>query len=117
MKQNLEQTLKEQIEEKRKLSVQLTKISKCISDKDKNINIITQKINNMQGKKIIVSDHAVVRYLERCTEYDVDNLKNNIIVNNNVRQQINVLGGSGKFTSKDYKLVVNDYIVSTILNK
>jgi hypothetical protein len=68
---------------------------------------------NHETPQIDVSDHALVRYLERAKGLDRDALVAEILTDELVHQ-IAVLGGTGKFVSEGRRIVVVDYTVRTI---
>jgi hypothetical protein len=69
----------------------------------------------MRYKKIEVSDHAIIRYLERIKGVDFEILKKEI-VDDSMMKFINKLGGSGKFPkSDDFEVVVRNYKIITII--
>lgn len=74
----------------------------------------------MNNKKDIdISDHAVIRYLQRVYKFDIDGIKKQIMPEDKI-ELINRLG-DGAFTVSDkvgtYKLIVKGRVVVTILEK
>lgn len=69
-------------------------------------------------RKIGVSDHAVVRYLERVWELDIVKVKQEIVTPS-IRQQIGKAGtNTGIFygrTQKDFKAIIENGTVVTVI--
>lgn len=89
--------------------------------------------------KIIVANHAVIRYVERVLslriistmlkkrseseiiKYIQKSLKLNVrdlrqeIVTKNIRAQINFFKGTGRFPDKKFKVVVENYTIVTVI--
>ncbi len=70
----------------------------------------------MSKSKIVITDHAVVRYLERVIGVDVDALKREI-VNEETAKIINRLKTLKISTPTQAKLVVVDKTVVTVVKK
>lgn len=65
--------------------------------------------------EIKITDHAVIRYLERVKGIDINIIRNQII-KEEIIPHMKILGGSGRFPIKDnYIIVMKDYKVITIL--
>lgn len=63
----------------------------------------------------LVSDHALIRYMERVLGVDFENIKRDI-VSEDVMKILNIVGASGKIPHKDgYILVIKDGTIVTIL--
>ena len=69
--------------------------------------------------KIDISDHAIIRYLQRVYKLDIDGIKRQImpLEKENTIKRV----GDGAYTVKDdvgkYKLIVKGRVVVTILEK
>lgn len=63
--------------------------------------------------EVIITDHAILRFLERTKLIDLNKIKNEIL-NDNVKKTIEILG-SGKFSTNDVILVVKDKVIVTVL--
>lgn len=62
----------------------------------------------------IISEHAILQYLQRVKEVDIEAIKKEIL-NDNVRSMIEKLGKSGRYPNKDFQLVLKDNVVVTII--
>ena len=65
------------------------------------------------NSKPIITEHALIRYMERVKGIDVESMRKEV-VNNKIVDQITRLG-SGTFPCGDYKIVVRDSIIVTVL--
>lgn len=65
-------------------------------------------------KEVIVTDHAVLRYLERVENVDVDLIKKKLLPPS-LENQIKVLG-SGEFAVDGFKVRVRRGVVVTVIN-
>ena len=86
-----------------------------LSRKQTVIRELQQRLDQLTPKEIVVSDHAVLRYIERCGYVDLDAIRESIktapLVN-----AINTLG-NGKFPLHDengLRAVVKDKVIVTI---
>ena len=60
-----------------------------------------------------VSEHAVLRYLERVKGYNIAEVEHAILTPK-VLKMIETLGGTGKFPGDGFTIVMKDYTVTTI---
>lgn len=65
---------------------------------------------------IRVSDHAVLRYLERAKGLDREAIEAEILTDQLVGQ-VRILGGTGHFVSDGRRIICKDYTVKTIYPK
>lgn len=69
------------------------------------------KTNN----ELIVSDHAMLRYLERILEIDLKQIEG-YILSENIKNMASKLGTSGKFPHENgFQVVIKNNIVTTII--
>jgi len=92
------------IKNKQKEINQKSNITRSLNDKIKNLNI---------SEELDVSDHAIVRYLERVKGVNIDEIKKEIL-NDNIVRLIETLGGSGKYPNDNFTIVMKDNMVITI---
>lgn len=79
---NIKHLKKKRSELKVELDSQKQKVAreqKLMSDMEKELLSIDARIESMKINDIEVTDHAIVRYFERVLGYDIDQLKANII--------------------------------------
>lgn len=76
---------------------------------------LQEKLREAKKGKILVTEHAMLRYLERVLEIDMEAVKNNILPEN-IKSQIEVLG-NGKYPVRGkFKVVVKDRMIVTVEN-
>ncbi len=82
-----------------------------ISKLDRDINKLTQR-----NKNIIVSEHAMLRYIERVMGMDMEKLKKQILPDL-TQSQIRALGNGSYPVGKSHRVKVRDNTIITILTK
>ena len=77
---------------------------------------IKQQIELLESdREISVSEHAIIRYLERVKGVDIEILKNEILTDQ-IKNLIETLGGNGTYPSdKGFKALVKDFTITTII--
>ena len=74
----------------------------------------------MESKPIRISDHALVRYMERIKGENFDNIRDDILPEK-VINAIQTLGGKGEYPVQDgeneYMVRIENYTVITIITK
>lgn len=63
---------------------------------------------------IKVSEHAMLRYIERVKGINLDALENEIVTDK-LKTMVDSLGGSGKFPIDECTVVMNNHIIVTII--
>ncbi|WP_367985671.1 hypothetical protein AB1F57_09400 [Streptococcus sp. ZY1909104] len=105
--------LEAQLENLRDRKGQVGKEISLVSSK---LNSVNQRIQALKGRSdLIVSEHAMLRYLERVEQLDVAIL-NRIIAEDEELQSVVKTLGNGIFPVKGrgFKLVIQDNVVETI---
>ncbi|HFI0273885.1 TPA: hypothetical protein ACGO2R_002052 [Streptococcus suis] len=105
--------LEAQLENLRDRKGQVGKEISLVSSK---LNSVNQRIQALKGRSdLIVSEHAMLRYLERVEQLDVAIL-NRIIAEDEELQSVVKNLGNGIFPVKGrgFKLVIKDNVVETI---
>jgi hypothetical protein len=105
------------------------RLSKEINHLIQNVREIESKIKKLKVKKITnnsitITEHAILRYLERVEGIDIERVKKDIVTEE-VLQQIKTLGAGtypvkGKYNTIDkqmFKIRVRDNAVITVLTK
>ena len=89
-------------------------INERLSVAERNLKNTEEELKKLKtGNKIIVSEHAVLRYLERTMELDLKAVENEILTEETLRQYRTL--GNGKYpVSNGCKAVIKDNIVLTI---
>lgn len=90
------------------------RIQKDYNTKRDEITTLNQKIKNIEesNKDIVVSEHDILRYLERVKGIDIEELKKEIITEQ-VENLVNVLGGNGKYPNNNIQLIMKNFTVTT----
>lgn len=89
---------------------------------EERLDIATKRLNEMKkefnelkkNKKMIVSEHAILRYLERTLGLDLKMIENEILTDDVVKQY-KVLGNGKYPMGNGYKAVIKDNVVLTIV--
>ena len=87
------------------------------SNKANQIKIIEKQIKELESvKEIQLSEHAIIRYLERVKGFDMQEIKD-LIITDDLKKQVETLGGNGVFplgnTGKTIRL--KNYTIITII--
>lgn len=98
------QILKEEITFKQKESNQIQQEIKKLELKIENFN---------NSKDTIVSEHAILRYLERVKGLDIKAIEKEIL-SEEVLNLINTLGPNGSYPNNNFKVRLKNNIVTTI---
>lgn len=94
---------------------QLSTIQKGINSKLARIKELEKEFKKLsQNNELIVSEHAILRYLERVKELDLEEVTNSIL-NEKAMELYEKLGNSsGKYPVDGFNLVIKDNVVITI---
>lgn len=97
------------------IKIQISAMQKEYNQKTKEVNNLKKEIAKYQAKgEPIVSEHALLRYLERVEKLDLEEYKN-LILDEEILRQIEILGTSGTFlNSKGFKVVMKNNVVITV---
>lgn len=103
------QKVQEQIAENKRQAKDLQQSINDLVSKDK---ALEQKIQNLKDKDIVITEHAILRYLERSMKLNIDDVKKAILPDV-VKKQIEILGdglfpipdGGGKLRVKNRTIV------------
>jgi hypothetical protein len=97
------------------LKIQISNNQKELSSKlnsIKQINSEIEKLNQQDG--IRVSEHAIVRYLERVKGLDIEQIQSEILTDS-ILKLIEVLGVNGTYPNNGFSVVIRNNTVTTIL--
>ena len=72
----------------------------------------------VNSSNIKVSDHALIRYLERVKGMDLDAIRAEII-DEEIERQVSILGGHGAYLNKDqsYRVRIQDNTAVTVISE
>lgn len=100
------------------LKNQVENIQQELSLANSQMQKIKNEINRLQMfeiKEINISEHAILRYIERVLMIDIEQIKSNVITDE-LKKLVSVLGGSGSYPVKDFKVVMVNKTITTITN-
>lgn len=113
---DIKRKLKEVNEDIYDLKTQKACINEQLSAKIERKHELEKKLKDIDEAAIEVTDHAIIRYLERVLNFNVDNIRNSIL-NDKMLHQIERIE-SGKFPHEEgYKVLVKNKKVITIIPK
>ena len=101
-------------EELKKLQSIKNEIDNQIAELREKKRAINKKIAEATTKKLIISEHAIIRYLERVKQFDLDKIKNEILTEENETLMRNL--GNGKYPIKNtkHRAVLKDGVIVTV---
>lgn len=113
------------------LQVRLNKLKESIDTSQSEIKVMTDSLNKLKSqrgnleaeikslttstKNLIVSEHAILRYLERVMEYDLS-LIEQAILSESLKASYKTFGNGNYPVSDGVKAVVKDGVVVSILD-
>lgn len=98
------------IKERKKADDKIKEITQQISSIDKRIASIRQ---NLKSNKVNITDHAILRYLERVHGFDTEEVKNKLLTDK-LRTSIQTYG-KGKLKENGITYIFKDNSVITIM--
>ena len=69
-----------------------------------------------ETKELRISEHAVLRYMERIMKIDLAEIERELLTDD-LRLRVKTLGGSCEIKKQDYTIVIKDYIIITIIKE
>ena len=100
------------------LKVQKNTIDREINSTNQNINNLNNKIDKLKERgSLIVSEHAIIRYIERVLGISIDEISQKIL-GNEIEKQIETLGnGTYPINDNEFKIVIKDNVVVTVIKE
>lgn len=98
--------------EEKILQTQQVELKKQLQDRQSKIQSLKTRINNARQKDVEISEHAILRYLERVTGLPMDTIKEAILPEN-VRDLVKMTG-NGKYPVGSHTVVVKGNSVVTV---
>ena len=95
---------------------QRCELDQQIKTHERNITSIVNQINNLQSSDAIVSEHAIIRYLERKYTLNMQEIVDEILTKNN-RSLIEFSKGNCKIRSGEIEFVVKNNVVVTVVDR
>ena len=97
------------------MKVEIANRQRELAVKTRAMEDLKKQINSVnKNGELKVSEHAIVRYLERVRGVDIAEIENEIL-NDSVVSYVSKLGGNGKFPNGGYQVVIKDFTVTTIV--
>jgi hypothetical protein len=112
----LRSQLNTMLDDAKVLKIESANIQRQYSEKQNAIEKLNLEINKLNFKtdKIKVSEHAILRYLERVKGLDINAIEKEIL-NDKVLGLINTLGGNGTFPSYNFSVLMKNNTVTTVI--
>lgn len=80
------------------------------------INQVKREISNLSNDKTpIISEHAILRYLERVKGLNIKEVENEILTED-VLKLIDTLGPNGTYPVDNFRIVLKNNVITTIVN-
>lgn len=118
-KQQIEQQLSELNLKKKEVQLELDNQSRIMANFEKREEALLRQLAKLSSANdLIVSDHAIVRYLERVLGYELEVLRAQILTDE-LKSFAKNFKGNGKFPFGDkhqFQAVIKNNIVVTFLN-
>lgn len=97
------------------LKIDSDNIKNEIKQKKKYLAEINKQIKEINSKSdLIISEHAIIRYLERVLNIDINKLESELIPDK-VKKQIAILGNGTYPIGDSHKIVVKDNTIITVI--
>lgn len=113
MLKRLKTRLVDLISENQLLKKDLSNLQQKINTNNETIANLNKQIRDISKTETIITEHAMLRYVERVLNIDLDEIKEAILTDE-IKNQIKILGVNGKFSNKNFRVVVKDNKVVTI---
>jgi DNA gyrase/topoisomerase IV subunit A len=103
--------------EKEKLTQEKKALQNEIALKEKQLKKYKDELESLKknSNEVIVSEHAIIRYLQRIYKLDLEKLEDEILTDD-IKEKIKMFG-SGSYNSDDFGIKVVDNIVVTVFDK
>lgn len=85
-----------------------------IVSKKREIGILKFKLEKILTREVAISDHALLRYIERVKGVDIESIKEEMLKDSKIIDAIKILN-SGTFPIQGCSLIVKDNIITTII--
>lgn len=93
---------------------QVSQTQREMALKSRRVTQLEQELNKLQGSgEIKVTEHALLRYLERIKGIDMDAIRDEI-VNDTIKGLHSKLGPSGKYPCDNFRAVMKNNTIITI---
>jgi len=97
------------------LKVEVANKQREYNAKRNKIQALKEEIDRFEKNgNIKVSEHAIVRYFERVKGFNISDIEKEILTEE-VLKMVEQLGGNGGYPNKDFKVLMKDFTVTTIV--
>lgn len=110
-RKHLEQELRALGREIETLKDEISVAQRTLLQKEKRQKQIVEKLASNEGNSIGVSDHAVLRYIERVFGFDLQDVRNQILTPDRVAA---IKAGANQITANGVKFVIRNKTVVTV---
>lgn len=86
------------------------------SESRRKLSGLEDQLREAQNTELIVTEHAILRYLERVVGLNLDEVKNKILTDT-IRAQTKALGRSGRFPNDGFKVIMENGAVTTVITR
>lgn len=98
------------------IKIRKKSIEKEYNTKRKEITQLNRKIENIvKNSDVTVSEHAILRYLERIEGINIEEIKEKILTEQ-IKDLVKQLGGSGKYPNSNFQVVMKNFTVTTVID-
>lgn len=86
-----------------------------LREKNQRKRELQAELDKLTNKKTIrVSEHALLRYLERVKDINLEEIEAEII-SEEVQAMVDTLGGNGNYPCRNYKVCLKNFVVTTVI--
>jgi len=111
---NLNSKIKDISDECDLLKIEIAKNQRKLSDKNKEIKLINAELKQIGTfNDIHISEHAIIRYLERVEKINIESVRDKIITED-LKLMVNTIGGTGLYPIDNFKVRMKNNIIITI---
>lgn len=97
------------------LKVDLNTKNREYREKINNIKQLQHEVDKLESNgQIKVSEHAIIRYLERVRGIDISEVEREIL-DDQVVDLVGKLGGNGTYPAKGFRVIIRNYTVTTVI--
>jgi predicted nuclease with TOPRIM domain len=97
------------------LKIEVSNKQREYSDKLNAINRLKEEIARLdEDKNLRISEHAILRYLERVKGMDIEAIENEILTDT-LKELVEKLGGNGSYPNNGFQVRIKNYTITTIV--
>jgi len=99
----------------KELKASITELNKKINEKNTQLSAVTKEIQDIHSQHPVITEHALLRYVERILQIDLEKVKQEILSDENVKIIDNLKSCKIPLRSK-FKIVVKNKSIVTIVD-